>query len=57
MRYLFTVSVLLTVDGGQHSLEKSGEAAGVQCRKLSNVLLWTEAAAKHILATLKIVTF
>ena len=50
MSYFSIVRVLVTVDGGRHapSLEKQ---AGVQTRKLSNVLLWTEAAATFILAT------
>ena len=50
MSYVSIVSVLPTVDGGGHapSLEKQ---AGVPTRKLSNVLLWTGAADKCILAT------
>lgn len=52
MWYLSIVSVLLTVDASRHapSLEKQ---AAVQAQTLSNVMLWTGSAAKHILATLK----
>ena len=47
MGYLSTVSVLPRVDGGRHasSLEKRQE---FWCRKISNELLWTGTAAKHI---------
>ena len=46
IRYSFTVNVSPTADSSQHmsSLTKQQE---YWCRKLSNVLLWMEAAAKY----------
>ena len=49
-RYLTKVSVLATVDGGQHALGLEKQR-GAPAQKLSNVQLWTGSAAKHILAT------
>lgn len=50
MRYLPMVSVIHTVDGGQHapSLEKQ---AGILTLKLNIVLLWMRSAAKCILTS------
>ena len=47
MSYLSIVSVLPTVDGGQHaaSLEKQQEDQG---RKLSYELMWKESAARCV---------
>lgn len=49
---LLVHSVLPTVDGGWHdsNLEKE---TGVPARKLSHVLLWRGAAAKHVLTSKK----
>ena len=50
MWYLYIVNTLAIVDGHRHitRLEKQQESCW---RKLSNALLWTGSAAKHILAT------
>ena len=50
MRYLSIVSVLATVDAGQHvpTLKTKTEAP---VQKLSDVLVWTGSTAKGILAT------
>lgn len=49
MMYPYIVNVLPTVVGGLHALSLEKQAA----LKLSNVLMWTEAAAKHIFSHLK----
>ena len=47
MRYVSMVSILPTVDGGQHTHKQ----IVVPAWKISSVLLWTGSAAKHISAT------